>query len=344
MKKSSKIAIILSASIMTVSLSIGVTMAASYVAPAESKVFTFSNPSRNFQSLVYYFDDDSGKYTLNTTGDGSTTSYTLEGTPIEIISVIVNGVIKTSSDYSYSGSTFTFNTAPANAAPIAVKYRVQPGTSTHPYLISNSIHLRNLAKLQNIGAIPNSTYVSLCSSFQYTGSAMEPIGTSTHPWVGVFNGNSHVITGLNVSTATYTDVGMFGRIGTTSATGTVHSLVLAGPSVSYTGSSAANVGLVAGYKNTTTQESIVNRIEIYGGTTNFSKVRAHLRSNGTPTFGNGIVGVGGSETSSGTAAGFVNTLSSEPTYTSSYTWTAINTASVTYDLWLDGTTVKPVAD
>ena len=222
-----------------------------------------------------------------------------------------------------------------NFQSLAYYFAGGSGASNDPFIVRNAQHLRNLAKLQNSGAFPDRQYVSLDTSFQFEGAAMEPIGTSTYPWTGVFNGQSFLITGLNVSTSAYTNVGMFGVIGTNSDTGTVHSLVLAGPSVVYTGSSACNIGIVAGSKNTTAGHvSVVENIEIYGGTSSFKAMRAHLKSGGTPTSGNAIVGVGGSTTS-----GFVDSLSSTPTYSSTAGFASISAANTDYYLWLNSGTV-----
>lgn len=209
------------------------------------------------------------------------------------------------------------------------------GTEGTPFLIKNATHLRNFSKLWNMGAMDAASYVSLATSFQFEGDAIEPIGTSSIPFTGVFNGNDYLITGLKVSTSTNTFVGMFGVVGTDTRTGTVHNLVLAGPSVTYTGSSNVKIGIIAGSKNTTAgHASIIQNIEIYGGTNDFNKVRAHLRSGGTPASGNAIVGAGGSEN-----CGFVSSLSSAPTYTSTYVYTSLTAKNTDYNLWLNGTTV-----
>lgn len=222
-----------------------------------------------------------------------------------------------------------------NFQSLAYYFDSGTGTNVDPFIVKNGQHLRNLAKLQNSGAFPNGLYVSLGSSFQFEGDAMEPIGTTAYPWTGVFNGESYIVTGLKVSTSAYTNVGMFGIIGTNTATGTVHSLVLAGPSITYTGTSACNIGIVAGSKNTTPGHvSVVENIEIFGGTSAFTAFRAHLRSGGTPTSDNAIVGVGGS-----TSSGFVSSLSSTPTYSSTYSFGSLSLANTDYDLWLNGETV-----
>jgi len=58
------------------------------------------------------------------TGDGSTTGITIDsGRSVEDVLVTVNGVVLVSStDYSISGTTLTFTTAPAASAEISVRY------------------------------------------------------------------------------------------------------------------------------------------------------------------------------------------------------------------------------
>lgn len=274
MRKGLKLLIISFSALFAGGLAIGtgVTLAASYKAPAESTVYTFgsmTSSNYNFQSLSYYF----------------------------------------------AGGT---------------------GASDDPFLVKNSQHLRNLAKLQNSGAMPNGQYFSLACSFQFEGDAMEPIGTATYPFTGVFNGNDHLITKLAVSTSTCTDVGMFGRIGSTSATGTAQNFILAGPSISYTGSSNVNIGIIAGYKTSVTgQVSVVQNVEVFGGTASFDKVRAHLYiAGGSPTVGNKLVGVNGS-----TNCGFVASLSSTPSYTSTATYGSSISAGTHYYLYHNGSGV-----
>lgn len=213
------------------------------------------------------------------------------------------------------------------------------GTLGDPFIVKNSQQLRNLAKLQNSGAFPNGQYVSLGTSFQYEGAAMEPIGNATYPWTGVFNGEHHIITKLNVTTSTVTNVGMFGVVGANDKTGTVYQLVLAGPSVTYTGSSAVNIGFIAGSRNITVGHvSVVKNIEIYGGTATFTNMRAFIRSGGTPTCADGVVGLNGEGDDEGptNTAGFVSTLSSNPTYGSTAKYAGVTAASTNYYIYNNG--------
>ena len=56
------------------------------------------------------------------TGDGATTSFTLTDTPSSITSVKVSGTALDPTDYSVVGKVVTLDSAPANAAPIAIEY------------------------------------------------------------------------------------------------------------------------------------------------------------------------------------------------------------------------------
>lgn len=142
------------------------------------------------------------------------------------------------------------------------------GAAAYPFFISSPTHLRNLAKLWNMGAITNGYYFKLANSFNWSGDPMEPIGTSTKSWQGFFNGNCHTITGLEVE-ATGAYAGMFGVIGGNTA-GRVVDLCLSSPTIDCKPSSATNVtvGFLAGKVNCTEAVKAVSGIMIYGGNEN----------------------------------------------------------------------------
>ena len=58
------------------------------------------------------------------TGDGSDTTFTvLANTTVDNVLVFVNGIcLVPTDDYTVSGTTLTFNTAPANGAEIVFRY------------------------------------------------------------------------------------------------------------------------------------------------------------------------------------------------------------------------------
>jgi hypothetical protein len=67
----------------------------------------------------------SATYTNDTaTGDGSTTGFTIDsGRTVEDVMVSVNGVtLVPTTDYTISGTTLTFTTAPASSAEISIRY------------------------------------------------------------------------------------------------------------------------------------------------------------------------------------------------------------------------------
>ena len=66
----------------------------------------------------------------NYTGDGSTVAFTVtNGADIDNVLVFLNGVYQRPSDYSVSGTTLTFDTAPTNNDAITIKELVEGGTS-----------------------------------------------------------------------------------------------------------------------------------------------------------------------------------------------------------------------
>ena len=66
----------------------------------------------------------------NYTGDGSTVAFTVtNGADIDNVLVFLNGVYQRPSDYSVSGTTLTFDTAPVNNDAITIKELVEGGTS-----------------------------------------------------------------------------------------------------------------------------------------------------------------------------------------------------------------------
>lgn len=140
-------------------------------------------------------------------------------------------------------------------------------TSGSPYVISSPAHLRNLAKLTNMGVFGTATryHFKLSHSFNWSGDPMEPIGKdATTPFYGYFHGDCNTIAGLKV-TATGAFAGMFGYV-TTASAGGVEDLILSGPTITCNPDSALGVtaGLVAGYVTGSTS-GVVRRVMIYAG-------------------------------------------------------------------------------
>ena len=88
---------------------------------------TFASAPASGAEIAYRYLPTSGSatYTNGTaTGDGSTTAFTINsGRTVEDVIVTVNGVtLVPSDDYSISGTTLTFSTAPVSSAEISFRY------------------------------------------------------------------------------------------------------------------------------------------------------------------------------------------------------------------------------
>jgi len=83
-------------------------------------------PATSAEIVVRYLPlNNSGIYTNDTaTGDNSTTAFTIDsGRTVEDVIVTVNGVtLVPATDYTISGTTLTFTTAPATSAEISIRY------------------------------------------------------------------------------------------------------------------------------------------------------------------------------------------------------------------------------
>jgi hypothetical protein len=86
---------------------------------------TFQTAPANNAEITFRYLPLGGAYThANFTGDGSATTITIDaGRAIDDILVVVNGLtLVPTDDYTISGTTLTFATAPANLAEITVRY------------------------------------------------------------------------------------------------------------------------------------------------------------------------------------------------------------------------------
>jgi hypothetical protein len=86
---------------------------------------TFQTAPANNAEITFRYLPLGGAYThANFTGDGSATTITIDaGRAVDDILVVVNGLtLVPTDDYTISGTTLTFATAPANLAEITVRY------------------------------------------------------------------------------------------------------------------------------------------------------------------------------------------------------------------------------
>ncbi len=83
-------------------------------------------------------------------------------------------------------------------------------SAENAYIISSPVHLYNLAWLQYIGYFNKASsanngltqsYFRLEDNIDMTGFTLPPIGTAQYPFLGVFDGNCHVISGLTTANA-----------------------------------------------------------------------------------------------------------------------------------------------
>lgn len=88
-------------------------------------VLTFQTAPANNAEITFRFLPLGGAYShANFTGDGSATTITIDaGRAVDDILVVVNGLtLVPTDDYTISGTTLTFATAPTNLAEITVRF------------------------------------------------------------------------------------------------------------------------------------------------------------------------------------------------------------------------------
>jgi hypothetical protein len=86
---------------------------------------TFQTAPANSAEITYRYLPLGGAYsTANFTGNGSATTISIDaGRAVADVIVVVNGLtLVPTDDYTISGTTLTFATAPANLAEITVRY------------------------------------------------------------------------------------------------------------------------------------------------------------------------------------------------------------------------------
>lgn len=222
--------------------------------------------------------------------------------------------------YTPEPETYTFDGSSENITTFSIAhyFRGGQGTSEDPFLISSPIEMRNFAKLQNSGLITSSYYYKLFNSFNWTGAAMEPIGTSTYPFAGKFVGNSKTISGLAVS-ANQTSVGVFGVV----SGADIHDFVLSGPSITCLKASSY-AGFVCGTASTATT---ITNVYVCGGSQGFAhRAKMIAGASGSITVTAPYL-VGQTANFTVTTSGFVTSVDSTTTYVSRETGDASFTIS-----------------
>ena len=105
-----------------------------------------------------------------------------------------------------NGSEITFGGGkdiPLQAGAEAAYYGGGNGSENNPYIISERIHLYNLAWLQYIGTYNKESiqqlYFRVDSNIDMSGITLPPIGTDQYPFLGHFDGNGKTISNVNTS-------------------------------------------------------------------------------------------------------------------------------------------------
>lgn len=116
------------------------------------------------------------------------------------------------------------------------------GTSASPYLIKTADDLMMLAEAVNNGESYKGQYFKQTANISLSSitSAYQPVGDSSAPFEGTYDGGSHAVTDLTMARNGFSNSGVFGYIGTS---GTVKNLYVKSTKITSLGS---NVGLVAG--------------------------------------------------------------------------------------------------
>lgn len=187
------------------------------------------------------------------------------------------------------------------------------------FIVENSIHLRNLAKLQNAGYFSGHNYFfKVASSFAWDNlDPLAPIGTATYPFTGTFDGNGRTISKLDASVVGQY-AGLFGVVNG----GTVKNIVLSAPTITIepTNSTANYIGFIAGHL----QSGTLSKCFVYGGNQTFAH-NATLASEGGQKVSCADYFVGMKTTGTETALSFLSILD-ETTYdTTNGTWSNYTT-------------------
>ena len=85
------------------------------------------------------------------------------------------------------------------------------GTEADPYQIANSAELKALSEKTNEGSLGSGKYFELVSDIDMADVEFAPIGTVTHPFNGVFDGQNHTVSNLTINSTTGDD-GLFGFV------------------------------------------------------------------------------------------------------------------------------------
>ena len=117
-----------------VGVNINTTTALAEEPASGDKLLVYDADAGTNKAVEYQYINPTLTYTNGTfTGDGSTTTITIDsGHTVNTVLVSVNGfTFIPTTDYTISGTTLTFSTAPASGAEISVRYLALSGSATY---------------------------------------------------------------------------------------------------------------------------------------------------------------------------------------------------------------------
>ncbi len=120
---------------------------------------------------------------------------------ISVISLVCVAAGIATATFSYAWFTNRNDvTKDINGSTAGAYFGGGDGKSDNPYIISKPIHLYNLAWLYYIGFFKGQEpYFKITTDLNMSGWYLPPIGTSTNPFNGHLDGDSHTISSLNVT-------------------------------------------------------------------------------------------------------------------------------------------------
>ena len=130
---------------------------------------------------------------------------------------------------------------------VAAGFAGGKGTKDDPYIISNGAELAYFSK--SVGSYYQfyyGQYVSLTADIDLGNKPWTPIGNNGNFFEGVFDGNGHTVSHVNVNLSDTKEVGLFGKTGNRgdAESGTIKNLTVMDSTI--TGTECENVGAVVG--------------------------------------------------------------------------------------------------
>lgn len=101
---------------------------------------------------------------------------------------------------------------PAWSGSVASSFESVSGTQDDPYIIKTGEQLAFLAQQVNAGTNYSGVYFKLSNSINLGGHEWTPIGNSTTPFKGHFDGNGYTIYGLSIQNDLNGYAGLFGKV------------------------------------------------------------------------------------------------------------------------------------